>query len=269
MTQTALCIGVNDYPGTDSDLSGCVNDAQDWAQVLSDRGLSVTTLLDAQADLGAIQQGMADVVTATENGELGVITFSGHGTWLPDEDGDEPDLRDEALCPHDFMTQGALLDDTLYEIFAERQRGARIVFISDSCHSGSVARMSPALGSRHDTVKFLPPGLRLDDEQARHARLAERAPARGRSRGSVVLMSGCRDLEFSYDAHFDERPNGAFTRVALDALTRLDSGATYAQWHRAIREVLPSRDYPQTPMLTATSSQRRWPVLQGRRATPA
>ena len=27
----ALCIGINDYPGTDSDLSGCVNDANDWA----------------------------------------------------------------------------------------------------------------------------------------------------------------------------------------------------------------------------------------------
>lgn len=264
MAQTALCIGINDYPGTGSDLSGCVNDAQEWAQVLTDRGLSVTTLLDAQADLAAITEGMAEVVAAADYGELAVITFSGHGTWLPDEDGDEPDLRDEALCPHDFMTKGALLDDTLHEVFAGRQRGARVVFISDSCHSGSVARMSPALGGRHDAVKFLPPGLVLSDEDARHARLAERAPARGRSRGSVVLMSGCRDTEFSYDAHFGERPNGAFTRVALDALVELDDDATYAQWHRAIRRALPSRDYPQTPVLTATSSQRRWPVLRGR-----
>ena len=31
MAKHALCIGINDYPGTGSDLSGCVNDANDWA----------------------------------------------------------------------------------------------------------------------------------------------------------------------------------------------------------------------------------------------
>jgi hypothetical protein len=29
MAKKVLCIGINDYPGTDSDLSGCVNDAND------------------------------------------------------------------------------------------------------------------------------------------------------------------------------------------------------------------------------------------------
>jgi len=31
MAKLALCIGINDYPGTVNDLSGCVNDAQDWS----------------------------------------------------------------------------------------------------------------------------------------------------------------------------------------------------------------------------------------------
>jgi len=31
MAKKALCIGINDYPGTQNDLSGCVNDANDWA----------------------------------------------------------------------------------------------------------------------------------------------------------------------------------------------------------------------------------------------
>ena len=35
MAKYALCIGINDYPGTDSDLSGCVNDANDWAAALT------------------------------------------------------------------------------------------------------------------------------------------------------------------------------------------------------------------------------------------
>ena len=45
MAKKALCIGINDYPGTQSDLSGCVNDAHDWENVLDARGFSVTMLL--------------------------------------------------------------------------------------------------------------------------------------------------------------------------------------------------------------------------------
>ncbi len=29
MSKKALCIGINDYPGTQNDLSGCVNNAND------------------------------------------------------------------------------------------------------------------------------------------------------------------------------------------------------------------------------------------------
>ena len=45
MATKALCIGINDYPGTDNDLSGCVNDAQDWAEELSRRGFTVPNCL--------------------------------------------------------------------------------------------------------------------------------------------------------------------------------------------------------------------------------
>ena len=38
--RTALCIGINDYPGTGSDLAGCVNDAQDWGSSLDQVGLA-------------------------------------------------------------------------------------------------------------------------------------------------------------------------------------------------------------------------------------
>ena len=31
MANKALCIGINNYPGTHMDLQGCVNDAEDWA----------------------------------------------------------------------------------------------------------------------------------------------------------------------------------------------------------------------------------------------
>ena len=37
MAKYALCIGINNYPGTASDLAGCVNDVDDWAAALEER----------------------------------------------------------------------------------------------------------------------------------------------------------------------------------------------------------------------------------------
>ena len=41
MSKRALCMGINNYPGTHMDLSGCVNDARDWAAELTVRGSAV------------------------------------------------------------------------------------------------------------------------------------------------------------------------------------------------------------------------------------
>ena len=74
-------------------------------------------------------------------------------------------------------------------------------------------------------------------------------------------MSGCQDTEYSYDAWFMGRPNGAFTFVALKALAGLPASATYRDWHAAVRKKLPSQQYPQSPNLYGTSSMKKWNVF--------
>lgn len=265
MTRTALCIGINDYPGTGSDLAGCVNDAEDWRRAFDDLGFDRTTLmLDSEATRAAMMEQMTAIVSGTQAGDLAVITYSGHGTWQADDDGDEPDMRDEALCPYDYPTAGPLLDDDLFDIFAKQHRDARVVFLSDSCHSGSVARLAPALAadSGANRVRFLPPGPFLTGTALERAKKAEKAPPKGLMRGTALLISGCKDTEYSYDASFGGRPNGAFTRAALDTLPKfVTGGGTYVDWHKAIREILPSASHPQTPQLMASRTQRGWPVF--------
>ena len=87
----ALCIGINDYPGTGSDLSGCVNDANDWAAVLKQNGFTVAKLLNSAATKKAILTSMKGMVSTVAKGDSIVIQYSGHGTYIPDQDGDEPD----------------------------------------------------------------------------------------------------------------------------------------------------------------------------------
>ena len=53
----------------------------------------------------------------------------------PDENGDETDGLDEALCPYDLQTKGeALTDDEIHALFAARKAGVKLVLISDSRH---------------------------------------------------------------------------------------------------------------------------------------
>ncbi len=270
MNKHALCIGINDYPGTGSDLAGCVNDANDWAAAFADRGFTVKKLLDRQATGKAIRGAIASIVTGARRGDSIVVQFSGHGSFVPDLDGDEPDGTDECLCPYDLKEKGPITDDDLFELFSARREGVRIVMISDSCHSGTVARFAPittppTTKDRHPprrTIRFLPPAVFLSRRDAAMlgVRRAKR-PSSPPGRYAALLLAGCQDTEYSYDAYFEGRPNGAFTFVALRSLATLSKEATYGDWFRAIRRVLPSRQYPQTPNLFGAGSMRRWKVL--------
>ncbi|WP_341648157.1 caspase family protein [Thauera humireducens] len=176
MARRALCIGINDYPGTDSDLSGCVNDARDWSAELQGRGFEVTTLLDAQATRAAMIAAIEALIAGAQKNDTLVFTYSGHGTWVVDKDGDEPDGRDEALCPWDIHRKGPLLDDEIRPLFDSRGAGVRLLLISDSCHSGSVTRGDDSdLDPGGPRARFLPP--RSLDEGRRTARRTTRKRA--------------------------------------------------------------------------------------------
>ena len=257
MALRAICIGINDYPGTSSDLHGCVNDAGDWAEELQRRGFDVSTLLNRGATGAAIRRNIRKLISTAEPGDVVVIQFSGHGSYLPDVDGDESDGADECICPYD-LNRGCITDDELFGIFSARMSGVNVVMISDSCHSGTIGRFAPnttpppALGvqAARRRVRFLPPASFLDANALRSlAAHKVRPKASLPGRHAALTLTGCQDAEFSYDAFFRGRANGAFTYVALDALRTLPSNATYRQWHAAIRRRLPSSEYPQTPAL--------------------
>ncbi len=274
MAKKALCIGINDYPGTDMDLAGCVNDAHDWAAVLGARGFSVQTLLDGQATKAAMVDAMGGLIGRAVSGDSLVLTYSGHGTYAPDTNGDEADGLDEALCPCDIKQGKVLLDDEIHELFSRRAAGVRIVLISDSCHSGTVTR---AAGTDPDAQgpkpRFMPMGNWLPESalpRAANGAVATRVAVTGansafaRALGTGdLLLSGCAEgpNNFSYDAQIAGRPNGAFTYYALKALKSMPASATYTDWHIAIRKSLPSANYPQAPQLVGSKAMRRTTIF--------
>lgn len=68
-------------------------------------------------------------------------------------------------------------------------------------------------------------------------------------------MSGCGEDEYSYDAWIDGKPQGAFSATAIHSYV---PGISLSRWHAAVRKVLPSSSYPQTPQLQASLWQRTW-----------
>lgn len=267
----SLHIGINDYPGTNNDLSGCVNDANDWQEAMDARGFKTISILDAAATKSNMYEAIEKIVGETGQNDIAVITYSGHGTWVPDQDGDEPDGRDEALCPYDINQGEILSDDELYAIFSERKRGARIILISDSCHSGTVSKFAHLIpGAEDDSwkfqkIRFMPPEIYLksDPKRLESARRIEKVlHTTKKIKAASLLLSGCQDNEYSYDAWFNGRANGAFTYVALMTLKTLPASATYNDWFKRIREILPHNNYPQTPNLSGSWTQRsKWIVF--------
>jgi hypothetical protein len=275
MAKKALCIGINDYPGTQHDLTGCVNDANDWAEQLRARGFAVSLLLDAAATKAAMVDAIGRLVQEAAAGDVVAITFSGHGTYAPDTSGDESDRLDEALCPHDIDKGHVLIDDEIHALFRRRGPGVRVVLISDSCHSGTVLRDAPADPEADaPRVRFLPLGAWLAKDRLPRGfggqpleelpLTAASTPWRGViTAGGDLLLAGCEEgpNRFSYDASFQGRPNGAFTYYALRTLKTLPADVDYLGWYRAIRRYLPSANYPQKPQIMGSRGAMRTAVL--------
>ncbi|MGA7178504.1 MAG: caspase family protein [Thiobacillaceae bacterium] len=262
MSKKALCIGINDYPGTQNDLKGCVNDANDWAAELKSRGCDVGVMLNGDATRAGMTQAMNEMITSARSGDTVIFTYSGHGTWVPDSSGDEPDGRDEALCPCDIGMAGPLIDDEIHALFDKRANGVRILLISDSCHSGSVTRGDESdLDPGMPRARFMPPQDWMHKSELPVSPHRPKTLVNGlKKTGGDLLLAGCLDTEYSYDTSFHGRPNGAFTYYAVKTLH--DSNpATYDAWFKAIRDYLPNSNLPQNPQILGSAGARRFKVL--------
>ena len=237
----AVCVGINNYPGSSNDLQGCVNDANDWAELLSSFGFETNLMLDSQATRQNVKAALSGLITSAGEGDVIVFTYSGHGTQVTDYSGDEGDVYDEAIYVYD----GTILDDDLRVIINTIDPKATLVVISDSCFSGSVTRLIPE-GAK---ARFMPIENISTDRLIRQRFLLPEANM------PEILISGCSDIEYSYDAKINGRYNGAMSAMALSVI-RQNPKSTYSEFHTNLRKLLPSSEYPQTPQLEGTDANK-------------
>ena len=277
MAKRAVLVGVNRYLIPGADLRGCVNDVRNMQKMLVDlygfRPRDIAILLDAKATKRNIQAAVRQMIKASAAGDVALFHFSGHGSNVPDKDGDEADYRDEILCPHDLDWRAPLTDDWLRTSFDRLKRDVNLTCIFDCCHSGTATRQlaapdAPAI------ARYLPsPWDLVAAESRRRLRgkvraTVHRAPAARRRRSDVVvadmpevLISGCRDTQTSADAYIGNSFNGALTYNLVAALRDARGNITYRDLHAKVLQRLKRGRFDQVPQLEGRRTALERPFL--------
>lgn len=227
-------VGIN-YAGSGNDLGGCVNDAKDLSAVFGPlakaNGGTSDRLLERSADIAGLRDFLAENVGRLEAGDLLFLSRSGHGTQVPDRDGDEQDRKDEAFV---CFGMDLMLDDEFAAILSRRKAGSQVVVFDDCCHSGGGSRL---LGV---TATGRPRFVLYSACQP-----CERSPiARGDTRDGVLHLSACQPQEVALDTG----ENGAATLALIASIKA--KVKTWASLFGGMTGQLPTRQYPQTPTMT-------------------
>jgi hypothetical protein len=273
----ALLIGVDEYPRLPQHfhLRGCINDVEAIEGLLTSEQfafpaaniLKLTSPARSPAQLAtrdnilhAFRQHLVENGDI-RSGDVVVIYYSGHGSQIPDEEGDEDDGLDETIVPCDAGPNRSRREDVLdisddelslmLDQLAVRTRNINLIF--DSCHAGTVSR---ALPDAQGKDRFLPP-----------ATYAITAPSLHRPRGSTrsmgpsdwvplsdgyILISACMSQERAREDRFGffrGKQYGILTYYLLEAMQDVGPETTYYDIWDAVRVKVTKRNRWQNPQI--------------------
>ena len=142
-----LIIGIDAYQYY-KPLKGAVADARDIESALRNVGTKdVVTLIDAAADRAGVIREMDRLVTRTQANDLVLLSIAGHGAQEPERvKGSEPDGMENVFLLPGFQpsptgSQQRVLGREFNHFIKQLEfKGARVVFVADTCHGGGMVR---------------------------------------------------------------------------------------------------------------------------------
>jgi len=215
----ALLIGIGSYanginlPGIDIDLQNM----KQAARMMGFEDQQVKVLMNADASLTGIRRAIHDwLVQGVHPEDRVLFYFSGHGSQVEDENGDESDGADEVLLPFDAEAvekslKGAFLDDEFNLLLAGVPAGEILVFL-DACHSGTATRGIVRTG---DTI--VPKVFEYEGMPTAKGNFAVEETA---ANANYIALSACRDDE-------EALASGKGSFLTRGILNTLDD----ASWH--------------------------------------
>ena len=146
--------------------------------------------------------------------------FSGHGSRIPDEDGDEgkKDRYDEVICPYDTTAEigNVISDDELGDWLSACS--GNVVVILDTCMSGGFVK------GVEGTIKTVPnPRVSKDAIAKKHfgeglvGHLKQKPISRDLNQAGYVVLMACGEGDYAYE--YDALENGVFTYYVVGGLS--------------------------------------------------
>ncbi len=206
MKGKALLFGLNYSNSKSGKLNGCINDVYNISRYIkSTLAIPIITFTDdidlSNTSYDGIIKNLHTLAIESyrDNLDFVWIHYSGHGSYKKDTSGDELDGMDEGLVPSDYEKKGILLDDILNHMIASFNPKTKILFVCDSCHSGTML-----------DLKYTWQGIdcQIDNQSCNII-------------PHTILISGCMDNQTSADAFNllgDNQSIGALTACILKVL---------------------------------------------------
>lgn len=234
--KVGLLVGCN-YKNTNMELKGCINDVDTMFHYLF-RKLDYDYLLTLTDDTVIlptkknILEQLQIMSSRLESGDFLFFHCSGHGTQILDRNKEEMDGKDEVFIGLDGL---GITDDEFASIFSSIQCKATIFIVMDCCHSGTIIDLPYSL---------LEPNGKIIKNNSK------------KFHSNIVMISGCRDPNVSYDTLIHNKYQGALTFSLNTALQNFKSTEPIPlrKLLEIIHRLLKEKNYPQLPQLSFSHS---------------
>ena len=247
----AVLVGIDDYPGTGSDLSGPVDDARLVGEVLqSEYGFqpeNILMLTDAQATRPGIANAIVRHLGQAGEDGVAVFFYSGHGTRVGENVGlrgsldPEADGQDDGIYIYGSNSESSIiLDEEIGYLLAQLDAG-RILMAIDACFSGTISR-APGVQSKMTDLNTIDANFRMpktfisDDlgEGFGFGSGVEGLAAALSNPDRHILMASSSEEQVSWTVGGFSSPRSLFTHYFTEALREADGGTT---WNDLLRMV--------------------------------
>jgi len=235
-----LIIGI-DYKNTEYNLDGCQFDAYKIKNVLINKlNYNEDNILMLIEDDSLhrptymnIINSISKLIIKSRNNEIDnlFIYYSGHGTYIMDDNNDELDKQDEAIVPLDVNERGFITDDVLHNYFKYIPEYCKCFILFDCCHSGTLLDLQYRYVGNNFTPKI--------------------ENIKSQIKANIIMISGCQDDEVSITSKINNQYQGILTKVFVDVLEKKDYHITLFDLLNEMRKILKNEGYSQYPQLTS------------------
>ncbi len=250
----AILIGINDYKNlpflwkernkTIEDLKGSINDVHLIKEILTtfygfkEKDLKILTHQEATRE-NIIKIFNNWFIEGTKEGDTIFYYFSGHGTQVPDQNFDEDDGLDEALCPWDVKPEGArdvidarlIIDDELGVMF-RNLKGRNVIAFVDACHSATVTTRSVEQTPSYRR-KFLP--VKIEGAQRGMKSFSLNIPRQKDIPNGQIFFFSSKEEQASYEFYFPSGFHGVFTFYLAEELKKERGAIKYAELYNRVK----------------------------------